>query len=144
MTASENRPADYLEQGAEILGKVLKPHGFKFRIEQAAIRGSGGESAEGSFRADDKRLVLHFRWSLGLVTYHVGKISVSHEEYMRCLGTNRDAEYPGFSDKPLKAFSHLASDLTRFCQNFVRDDDSEIVRFAGELEKEPGKFKGLP
>ena len=144
MVAPENRPVDYLVQGAEILSNVLKPHGFKFRIEQEDGRGSGGVSAEGSFRADNKRLELHFRWSLGLVTYHVGESSVSHEQYMRCLGTYRDAEYPGYSTEPLDAFSHLASDLMRFCQNFVQDDGSEVMRFAGELEIDPSKFKGLP
>ncbi len=107
-------------------------------------QGSGGPSAEGRFISGTKQLELHFRWSLGLVTYHVGDRSLSHEDYMRSLKMHRKAEYPGFSKEPLEAFRHLASDLTRFCQNFLQGDGLEIVRYAEEIEADPTKFKGLP
>ena len=134
---------DVLGQGAEILRPTLEPHGFAFRIERAE-RSSGGPFAQGAFISRQKRLELHYRWSLGLVSYHVGRRSLSHDDYMRSLRVKRDAEYPGFSDEPLDAFRHLASDLVKFCQDFVRGDGAQIRRFADEIENNPTKFKGLP
>ncbi len=87
---------------------------------------------------------LYFRWSLGGVTYIAGGMSLSHENYMRCLKTHRQAEYPGYSKEPLAAFEHLASDITRFCQDFLQGDGQEIVRYANELALDPKMFKGLP
>ena len=143
-------PRDILSAGAEILRPTLEPHGFAFRIEREGPRSSGGPFAQGAFVSRKtlfsrrKRLEFHFRWSLGLVSYHVGRTSLSHDDYMRSLGVQRDAEYPGFSDEPLDAFRHLASDLARFCQDFVRGDGAQFRRFANEIKKNPTKFKELP
>ena len=71
-------------------------------------------------------------------------MSLSHENYMRSLKTHRQAEYPGYSKEPLAAFEHLASDIARFCQEFLQGDGQEVVRYASELAANPKKFKGLP
>jgi hypothetical protein len=83
---------------------------FRFRFRESGL-GSGGNFACGDFVRGDRRLELHFRWSLGLVRYHVGMGSASHEAYMRELGVWDQCQYPGFSEDPNDAFRGLAHDL---------------------------------
>lgn len=144
MTRQESDPESRLKEGAEILMRPLQPCGFAFHIRRRGSGGSGGASAEGWFISGNKRLELHFRWSLGLVTYHVGDRSLGHDDYMRSLRVRHAAAYPGFSEQPLAAFEHLSSDLTRYCQDFLRGDGRQVVRFADEIAANPAKFKGLP
>lgn len=136
------QPTDTLAAGVELLSPELAPHGFHFE-PRGADSGSGGPFAWGEFVRDDRRLELHFRWSLGIVTYHVGDLSIGHEAYLRALsiprGTNR---YPGFSDDPLDGFRHLAHDLAHFLTEFVQGDaavlhsaaPAEMSRLAREWE----------
>ncbi len=144
MTSQATDPEELLKEGAEILLWTLQPCGFTFRIRRRGSGGSGGASAEGWFISGNKRLELHFRWSLGLVTYHVGNRRLGHEDYMRSLRVRHEAAYPGFSEQPLAAFEHLSSDLTRYCQDFLLGEGKEVARFADEIAANPAKFKGLP
>ena len=104
------RPKDALLEGAKILDLVLLPKGFRFQLREKG-RGSGGNFAWGEFVREDRRLELHFRQSLGLVRYHVGDQSASHESYMRELGVWDRCRYPGFSEDPAAHFHNLAHDL---------------------------------
>jgi hypothetical protein len=74
----------------------------------------------------ERKLELHFRHSLGLVTYHLGAVSVPYEEYMRAARAEGDRRYPGFSDDPLQAFRDLAHDLDRHGQVFLSGSDAEF------------------
>jgi hypothetical protein len=104
------RPKDALLDGVRILEPLLLTNGFQFRFGGAGS-GSGGDFAWGEFVRDDRRLELHFRRSLGLVRYHVGQQSSSHESYMRELGIWDQCRYPGFADDPMNAFNELTHDL---------------------------------
>ena len=104
------RPKEILLEGVEILENVLLPEGFVFRFGGEG-KGSGGQAAWGDFIREGRRLELHFRWSLGLVRYHIGTQGAYHESYMRELGVWGQCRYPGFSDDPLNAFRGLAHDL---------------------------------
>ena len=114
---SVSRPKDVLFQGVRILERVLVPKGFLFQFGDEG-RGSGGEFAWGEFVRGDRRIELHFRHSLGLVRYHLGGQSASHESYMRGLGIWDQCRYPGFSNDPLSAFHGLAHDLS-LAQDFL-------------------------
>jgi hypothetical protein len=105
------RPKDVLLDGAKILDPVLRPKGFRFQFREEA-KGSGGNYAWGEFVREDRRIELHFRQTLGLVRYHLGNQSASHESYMRELGVLDQRRYPGFSDDPAAAFHDLAHDLS--------------------------------
>src|SRR4051812_30526515 len=95
--------------------------------------GSGGAFAWGAFVREDRRLELHFRWSLGLVTYHAGDQAISHEAYLRAVGVPSGAnQYPGFSDDPLDGFRHLAHDLHAFLSEFVVGEAETLRRVAPE------------
>ena len=128
-----------------MLDEVMNPHGF-FLVEGASGGSSGGDYARGEYVRGDRRLEIHFRGSLGLVTYHLGDLSLAHTSYMRALlGKNGGNQYPGFSDDPLDGFRHLRHDLSHFCVDFLSGSGEEFGRYvikAAEQEKIKG-FKAL-
>lgn len=136
----------YLNAGVELLAPLLESHGFSF-VPLTGGKGSGGWSASGEFRRDRgdelRRLELHFRYSVGLVTYHVGARSLTHADYMRALRASN--QYPGFSDDPLDGFRHLLYDLEHFAGDFLDgpgDVFARCLRETDRLNAVPG-FKRL-
>jgi hypothetical protein len=122
------RKTEILRQGAELLAQELGRHGFAFQFG-GSEQSSGGDFAFGNFLRAEWRLELHFRYSLGLVAYHFGSLTLSHEDYLwSVLGSRGQGQYPGFSDEPLDAFRHLASDLRTHCGAFISGDASEFGR----------------
>lgn len=139
-------PSVVLECGQEILEPVLQPHGFAFAA-RAQGKSSGGEFASGAFVRGDRRLELHFRHSLGMVTYHVGLTSVAHEHLMRAiLGSAGGNEYPGYSTNPLDGFRHLRHDLQRYGAVFLSGTDAEFTELVGRAATlaEVRGFRALP
>lgn len=55
---------------------------------------------------------------MGLVRYHVGTESASHDYYMRGIGVLERCHYLGFSEDPKEAFLGLAHDLA-FADDFL-------------------------
>lgn len=104
--------------GADILSPIMCAAGFQFSLD-ASGPSSGGQYACGHYAKGDRRLDLHFRNSLGLVTYWIGIRSLGHESYMRGLGVDGRNQYPGFSGDPLDGFRHLGRDLEDFCSDFL-------------------------
>jgi hypothetical protein len=140
------QPSEILERGREILEPTVQPYGFAF-VAPSQGKGSGGEFASGEFVRGDRRLELHFRYSLGLVTYHVGATSVAHELLMRVLlGSAGGNAYPGYSTDPLDGFRHLQHDLLRYGAAFLNGTDAEFTELAhraASLAKLKG-FRALP
>jgi hypothetical protein len=137
-----NKQAEIFEEGIDVLRQVLKPLGFHFQ-KGVSGKSSGGSFITGFFKKDDQKLELHFRFSLGLVSYHFGEFKISHEDYMEQIGGNN--KYPGFSENPIDAFHDLAFDLENFCDVFVhgkRQEFEEIVKRNNKREKKSG-FKAL-
>ena len=95
---------------------------------------------------EDRKLEIHLRHSLGLVTYHLDSLSLTHEMYMRALlGRTGGNKYPGFSNNPLDGFHHLHYDLSHFCGDFLSGNGEEFKRCvvkAKEQEK-VGGYKAL-
>ena len=110
---------EILQRGADILAPVLVPHDFHFSII-ASGSSSGGPFAQGEFVRGGRKMELHFRYSLGLVTFHIDALTLAHEDYMRALlGRSGMSHYPGFSGDPLAAFEALRLDLIEHCTDFV-------------------------
>jgi len=134
-------PLQVLRQGLAVLDPILKSHGFSFR-ELPSGRGSGGPYASGIYVNGDRSLEIHFRFSLGLVTYRFGNRAVEHEFYMRAvLGNAGGNHYPGFSDDPLSGFENLAYDLQNFATAFLTGNFAEFashVAIAEDWKKIPG------
>jgi len=141
-----NSPSEILLEGCKILDPIMHQYGFSFAFEGSG-KGSGGEHASGAYVNGNRKLELHYRYSLGLVTYHFGETSVGHESYMRAiLGTNDGNRYPGFSDEPLDGFRFLAYDLEHFASAFLLGRFTEFGKYitaAQEWENTPG-FARLP
>ncbi len=128
--------------GCKLLDEVMNPHGFLL-VEGASSSSSGGNFASGEYIRGDRRLEIHFRYSLGLVTYHIGDLSLTHEAYMRTLlGKNGGNQYPGFSNDPLDGFRHLGHDLAHFCGDFLNGSGEEFERCVVKA-KEQEKIKGF-
>ncbi len=108
--------------------------------------GSGGRFARTDYVRGDRRLELHFRYSLGLVTYYLGAVAISHEAYMRTvLGPRGNNQYPGFSEDPLDGFRHLRHDLQRYCDDFLSgsEEAAAAVAAAAVEQAQVRGFKAL-
>lgn len=136
-------PKESLLAGTDILAEALQPHGFVFKLE-AHNEGSGGPFASGAFSKDRRRLELHFRHSLGMVTYSIGEDSLDHEIYMRLLGVYGHNQYPDFPKDPLESFHHLAADIQKYCRNFTSGDAEQFRSLAIAFRTNPAMFKGTP
>jgi hypothetical protein len=139
-------PLEILREGCTVLDPLLRSHGFSFE-EGPFGPSSGGPFASGVYVNGNRKLEIHFRFSLGLVTYRFDGRSVDHEGYMRAvLGNAGGSRYPDFSDDPLSGFKNLAYDLENFASAFLTGDFKEFARCATSAEKRqkiPG-FARLP
>lgn len=140
---NESAPRSFLLEGVEsILDPVLRPWGFEFSLKGEG-QGSGGHFAWGEFASGERRLELHYRHSLGLVRYHAGEHSASHEWYMRELSVWERCRYPGFSDEPLDGFRGLGHDLG-FAADFLFGSAEALARAAvKEVESEASRREKL-
>ena len=128
MTFPTSTPKEILLAGSVILEPVLLPHGFRFEFRDVG-KSAGGLFAWGEFVHCDRRLELHYRFSLGLVAYHALGKKVSHEAYMRELGRWGNNRYPGFSFGHLEDFHDLAHDLLS-ADDFLSGDAHILVQAA--------------
>ena len=121
-------PKSALLEGAEILEKVLASKDFHFQFHGEG-KSSGGAFAWGEFVQGDRRIELHVRFNLGLVCYHAGTESASHDYYMRELGVRDQCHYPGFSEDSKEAFLGLAHDLA-FADYFLTGNGALLQQAA--------------
>lgn len=134
-----------LDAGRVCIDPLMKAHGFSWSAGWSG-KSSGGHSASGAYQRGNRRLELHFRYALGLVRYHLGDLSLSHEAYMREVAGRGQARYPGFSENPADGFQHLAHDLEHFAGDFLAGDGRRFRAAAAAAEKRrrlPG-FQRLP
>jgi hypothetical protein len=130
-------PADYLRESCAILDPVLNRFGFTFKFEGAGAS-SGGNFAFGNYLCGSRRLELHYRFSLGLVTYHFAELTLDHASYMKALlGMDGGNHYPGFSDEPLAPFEGLKFDLEHFASAFLLGDKGQFADYVEESKKIP-------
>ena len=138
-------PRELLDRGAAELTEVPGLAGFTY-TSRDDDDGSGEPSASGEFRRGDRRLELGVRRSLGLVRYHFGEQSLSHEDFVRGVraldGIAAEAQYPGFSDDPAAGFRHLRADLNRFGDIFLTGGAKAFRALKKWLDKHP-KRSGL-
>ena len=132
MEPTATNPLETLTAGVAILNDLMKRHQFSASTNTTGL-GSGGTFAATEFFRDDHKLEIHFRYSLGLVTYHVGNVSLSHEDYMwSVIGKRWASHYPGFSRDPLDSFRDLRQDLEQYGVVFLSGTDAEFLKCADD------------
>ncbi len=137
----ENKAIQILEEGRKFIDPIMEANGFQWELGLAG-KSSGGYSDSGQYVKDNRRLELHFRHSLGLVTYHIAEVSLSHEDYMLHIAGKGKYQYPGFSSDPLDGFRHLASDLENYASDFLSGSGEEFKK-AKQRAEERSKLSGF-
>jgi hypothetical protein len=121
-------PEERVRRGRAYLDPVLLPAGFAFA---PGDHGSScnGPFAQGAYVRGDRRLDFSVRGRLGLVTYRVGALTLSHEDLVRAATHGaRIGAYPGFQSDAGDEFDRLAQDLAGPATAFVRGDDDHWRR----------------
>ena len=135
---------DMLQRGSALLEALLATHGFVFKALGAG-HSSGGDFACGEFRKHDRWLDLHFRYTLGLVSYHLSNSEMSHENYMRSVsGRPHSGHYPGFSSDPLDGFRHSLLDLEEHGSEFLAGSDECLISRIEKANSLPTVRFGVP
>ena len=136
-------PSECLDAGRKILRPVFLTHFFVF-VGSSTGSSSGGAFAGGAYVRWRRRFEFHFRHSLGLVTYRIGKVSLSHEDYMwALLGDHGGNRYPDFSNDPLQQFRDLRYDLENYCHDFLGGSGKEFLDCARRASRRPRGFAAL-
>ena len=135
-------PIDHLKAGSEILLRVLEPYGFSFNQGATGV-GSGGGFASGTFVRGDRIIEVHFRYSLGLVSYRIGEAVIDHENYLRFAGYWSERRYPGFSSTPMDGFTALAHDLSAFFTDFMTGTGEQFKGVVAAYAANPNRYKGF-
>ena len=134
--------AKLLQTGRELIDPILLSCGFAWG-HGASGSSSGGDFASGWYSREDRTLELHYRYSLGLVSYRLGDLCIDHADYMSVVAGRGQNQYPGFSDDPLDGFRHLAHDLSVYCAAFLSGPDAEFIRVVERVSGMP-KGRRLP
>ena len=133
-----------LFQGTELLKPLFSEYGFVF-VQLGKGESSGGWFGSAEFRRGDRRFEFHFRYSLGMVNYHLGTESISHQEYMcSVLGKPNMSRYPGFSSEPLDAFRDLRVDLENYCIEFLEGTNETFLRRIEDARQRWAAIPKLP
>ena len=135
-------PEQHLLDGVKILSTYLEPLGFHFKLTGTG-QSSGGHFAFGQFVSADRQIELHFRWSLGLVTYRVGNVVLGHEDYINLLDKHGQNKYPNFSDEPNDAFKCLKFDLENLLQDFAENNAIQFRQNAPGKVIEIAKYQAI-
>lgn len=114
-------PEQQLLEGVKIISTYLGPLGFHFKLLGTG-QSSGGHFAFGQFVCGDREIELHFRWSLGLVSYKADNTVLGHEDYINLLDKHGQNKYPNFSDEPNDAFKCLKFDLENLMKDFTENN----------------------
>jgi len=133
-----NKNLKIIKEGSEILKSILESNGFAFSIDSEGS-GSGGQFASASWSKGTRKLEYHFRYSLGLVTYHFENKCIEHEFLIWAFsGRKKVSNYPGYPKSELDGFENLNKDLNEYCSVFLSgsyDELKEKFEKAEELKK---------
>lgn len=145
---SYQTPGQALLCGVEILNPYLQPLGFRFQLWDSGSS-SGGDFAygyfikSGGFFGKKRKIELPFRHSLGLVSYNIGSLKLSHEDYLDILGKKGQNKFPTFSDVDFAPFHALLWDLENLLNDFTEKDAVLFKAKAPEKIKELDREQGI-
>ena len=101
----KKQPIEILCEGRRVLDPVLCQHGFSF-VDGPSGKSSAGPYASGAYVNGDRKLEIHYRHALGLVTYSLRReISRSRILYARSARKCRLKQIPGFFGRSAGRFT---------------------------------------
>ncbi len=132
-----------------ILAPYLEPLGFISELKGAG-KGSGGHFAYAEFSKGTTRIELHFRQSLGMVSYHVDDLTIAHQTYIDLIGKHGQNKYPGFPPEPQGSFhdllwdlQHLLTDFTEHGGRLLKEKRPEVIaRQENDHNEQKKKYSG--
>ena len=107
-----------LTKGIETIDPFLKGYGFKFEDFQFN-KDSDGNFAFASYRKENKKFLIDYRFSIGQVLYQYNNCIASHPFYLDHLGFADKKLHKDFiSDYQNEAFAHLLHDFEYLVDDF--------------------------
>ncbi|QEC57128.1 hypothetical protein [Flavisolibacter ginsenosidimutans] len=145
------QPLPELVKGLEVLKLFLKYYDFAFDKYENG-KGSGGQFSVVTFKKNNKKFILGYRYSIGYVIYQCDESQVSHDFYLNGLGFAEQKQFPDFqSDDKLLAFHHVLHDFQYLINDFFAGECLQLKFLAKQqmeqLEerirksKEEGKYQ---
>jgi predicted glutamine amidotransferase len=114
-----------LPKGLEILDPFLKKYGFEFD-KYNFDNNSDDHRTLASYKKENKKFIVDYRFSTTHVLYQYGNCMVSHPFYLDHLGFINKKKHNGFlPNQKLKAFYNILHDFEYLIDDF----------FKGECEK---------
>ena len=124
------QPLTCLRKGLGIIDPFLKRHGFEFDNFEDG-KDSGGEFTVGTYKKEQKKFVIDYRFSIGQVLYRFEHSVVSHPFYLDQLGFAGSRRHNGFlsDDKP-EAFHHILFDFEFLLEDFFIGKCTKLQNFS--------------
>jgi hypothetical protein len=125
-----NREEDFLA-GLEILRPFFEERDFELRKFEP-YPDKEGVTYSAQFVWGNHTVTLTHMFSLGPVTYSVGRMSIEHTAYLDALGVRKDASFPAFADDSISGYSALLQDLETRLTPFFEEPDREFMELAAK------------
>jgi hypothetical protein len=123
-----------LSEGLEILNPFLKGNGFEFD-KYDFDTSSDSPLSLASYKNENKKFIVDYRFSVGQVFYQFDTFIVSHPFYLDNLGFTNKKKHKGFlPDHKLEAFNHLLHDFEYLLDDFFKGK-CEKLKEISELQE---------
>lgn len=123
-------PSSEFVDGLKILEPFLFEHGFKLdhmETEQA----SGGQFTNAIYTSGNKKFIIGYRYSIGILNYQYDNSTVMHTFYLDGLGYTDKEQYPDFhTGDPQDSFRHILADFEYLKEDFFVGQCTELKRIA--------------
>jgi hypothetical protein len=115
--------------GLQILAPYFEAQDFELRV-YPPLAGQDGTIYFAQFVWGNHAVTLQHHRALGPVTYSVGAMSLTHEEYLAALGVAMGAAFPPDHAGGVAGYSALLSDLESRLSPFFEAPDREFTELA--------------
>jgi hypothetical protein len=124
-----------LTNGLQVLKPFLIQHGF-IPDNYENGKGSGGQFTIATYKNEDKKFIIGYRFSIGELGYQFHNFKVGHSFYLDHLGYADRKQFPDFqSDDKLLAFRHVLHDLEFLIEDFFAGSCKQLIEAAKLQDK---------
>jgi hypothetical protein len=123
-----------LSKGLELLDPFLKGYGFEFDKYNFDTN-SDSHFTLASFKNENKKFIIDYRFSTSQILYQFGNCIVSHPFYLDNLGFTKKKKHNGFlSNQKLEAFNHILHDFEYLLDDFFKGECFKLKKIS-ELQE---------